>query len=186
MWNTLFTKSLVCTASAEMKTGLFIDPSPPTKVSVLVKQLSDGFFGISWKWIASFFVKKVSCSFHYFWNTRKATAQPRSHSGFDRSTPGNENPAGKYRKGGAIPCGWDGGNDEVGQTIIVMMVCRHNLDLLYFHDDSPIVQRDGKHIRLKYKHMYLSRTLRIKTGRIFKIHLMALLKRTHGVQKIFW
>lgn len=98
--------------------------------------------------------------------------------------PGSEDPAGKCRKGGAIPCGRDGGNDEVGQPIMVLTVCRRDLDLLYFHDDSPIVQRNGKHIRLKHRHMYLSRTLRIKTAHVFKIHLMVLLKRAQGVQKI--
>lgn len=72
----------------------------------------------------------------------------------------------------------------MGQSIMVLTVCRHNLDLLYFHDDSPIVQRHGKDISLKHKPVYLSRTLRIKPGHVFKIHLMVLLKRAHGVQKI--
>lgn len=63
----------------------------------------------------------------------------------------------------------------MGQPIVVLLVCRLNLDALYIHDDSPIVQGNGKHIRLKYKHRYLSGNLRIKTGHVFKSHLMVLL-----------
>lgn len=80
-------------------------------------------------------------------------------------------------KWGAIPCGWDRANDEVGQPIIVLLIYWLNFDSLYIHDDSTIIQWDGEHVWLKCKHRHVSRESRDpKGGNVFNIYWMVLLK----------
>ena len=94
---------------------------------------------------------------------------------------------GKNIKWGAIPCWGDGGNDEVGQPIIVLLVCRLHLDSLYIHDYSAIIQWDGEHVWLKRKHRFFNNGSQgSKRWTCFQHLLIGLLKGTHTCERFAW